>query len=216
MNDDSLRVLIVADDLLARAGLAALLETHPTCDIVGQTTTGGNLSREIIVFRPDAVLVDLGWEFDVTSGRLQPLIDETDLPLVTLLADDADAQTMLAVLRNRGGFGVLGRDNEPETLVTALMTAASGLIVIDPAYAPLLAVADDITDTSPLPEPLTPREMDVLQLVARGLTNKAIAQSLGITDHTVKFHLNAIMGKLDAQSRTEAVVIATRAGLIAL
>jgi DNA-binding NarL/FixJ family response regulator len=87
--------------------------------------------------------------------------------------------------------------------------------VIEPELLPLLR-PDSSPDLPPLPEPLTPREQEVLQLLAEGLPNKAIARQLEISDHTVKFHVNAIMGKLGAQSRTEAVVRATRLGLVLL
>ena len=88
-------------------------------------------------------------------------------------------------------------------------------MVVDRDLAPALYPRPDI-EPSPLVESLTPREVEVLQLLAEGLPNKGIAQRLGISEHTVKFHVNAIMGKLGAQSRTEAVVQATRLGLILL
>jgi DNA-binding NarL/FixJ family response regulator len=96
-----------------------------------------------------------------------------------------------------------------------MMAAAQDLVVLDPSLpAPVLSTRDP---SSPmLVEELTPRELEVLDLLAEGLSNKAIAHRLGISDHTVKFHVNAVMGKLGAQSRTEAVVRATRLGLILL
>jgi DNA-binding NarL/FixJ family response regulator len=89
------------------------------------------------------------------------------------------------------------------------------LVVIDPALCGAVMPSGEPSPEAPT-EALTPRELDVLQLMAEGLANKAIAQKLGISDHTVKFHVNAIMSKLNAQSRTEAVVRATRLGLIIL
>ncbi len=88
-------------------------------------------------------------------------------------------------------------------------------MVLDPTLAPAILPARDWED-EPLVEALTPREEEVLHLLADGLSNKAIALQLGISDHTVKFHVNAILGKLGAQSRTEAVVRATRMGLLVL
>jgi DNA-binding NarL/FixJ family response regulator len=111
------------------------------------------------------------------------------------------------------GGGLLLRDSTPDQLYAALNAAILGLFVFDPVLARLPA-ADSLPE--PLAEALTPREMEVLQLLAEGLANKMIAQQLGISDHTVKFHVNAILSKLNAQSRTEAVVRATRLGLIIL
>jgi len=95
------------------------------------------------------------------------------------------------------------------------MAAAHGLVVLDPSLVNPVLEARDPSSAS-LVEELTPRELEVLGLLAEGLPNKAIARRLGISDHTVKFHVNAVLGKLGAQSRTEAVVRATRLGLILL
>jgi DNA-binding NarL/FixJ family response regulator len=104
---------------------------------------------------------------------------------------------------------------DTDKLVAAAQAVANGLVVVEPKLTVSLLPATESDDFIP-DEQLTPREMEVLQRLAEGLTNKAIAQELGISEHTVKFHVNAIMGKLQAQSRTEAVVRATRLGLILL
>ena len=100
-------------------------------------------------------------------------------------------------------------------IAAALHGVINDLVVLDPDFvaAPLTFIEPS---PAPLPERLTAREMEVLQLLSEGLPNKVIAQKLGVSEHTVKFHVNAIMGKLGAQSRTEAVVRATRLGLILL
>ena len=108
---------------------------------------------------------------------------------------------------------VLLRDANEERLTAALVAVAAGLVVISPSLIGVLA-REDAAESAAID--LTPREVEVLSLLAEGLTNKAIAHRLTISEHTVKFHVNAIMGKLDAQSRTDAVVRATRQGLIAL
>jgi two-component system nitrate/nitrite response regulator NarL len=130
---------------------------------------------------------------------------------VALLPDEAQAPEVWA----SGVRGLLLRDAGAETLQAALQAIGQGLVVLDPSLAlSPLPVLEPGLDS--LVEELTPRETEVLQLLADGLTNKAIAQRLGISDHTVKFHVNAILGKLGAQSRTEAVVRATRLGLLLL
>jgi DNA-binding NarL/FixJ family response regulator len=92
---------------------------------------------------------------------------------------------------------------------------AQGLLIVDPVLAPALLPLRE-REIEPLPEALTPREVEVLQLLADGRPNKTIALQLGISEHTVKFHVNSILNKLDVQSRTEAVVRATRLGLVIL
>jgi two-component system, NarL family, nitrate/nitrite response regulator NarL len=208
----SLRVLVVADNLLSRAGLSALLDNQDELFVVGQTTTAA-LAKELEIYRVDIVLLDLGWQATESRKALAPLAD-SGLPLVVLLADEVDAPSVLSSLASFPLYGLLLNENDPALLLMALQTVAAGLLVIDPALSSALATPS--TTLEPLPEDLTMRENEVLQLLAQGLTNKGIAHKLGITDHTVKFHVNAIMTKLGAQSRTEAVIRATRAGLIIL
>lgn len=206
-----LRVLIVAGDPLARAGLAAMLAGQPDCNVVGQVSSEADLAAEVAVYRPDALLWDLGWDPARPAAALEDLAD-LGAPVVALLPDDGPAADVWAA----GARGLVLRDTAAaEALVAALHAAAEGLAVLDPALAAaVLPVPESPSD--PLVEELTPRELEVLQLLAEGLSNRGIGQRLGISEHTVKFHVNALMGKLGAQSRTEAVVRATRLGLIIL
>jgi len=208
----SLRVLIASDNLLSRAGLAALLDSQDEIDIVGQVTTS-TLVNDLRIYRADIVLCDLGWQASDSLDSLSQL-DDTEIPVLTLLTDENDAPAVLGALNKFAIYGLLLNENDADILLMALQTVAGGLIVIDPALSTYLSSGNTVTE--PLAEELTQRENEVLQLLAQGLTNKGIAHQLGITDHTVKFHVNAIMTKLNAQSRTEAVVRATRAGLIIL
>jgi len=128
------------------------------------------------------------------------------------LPDETDA----AEVWTTGARGLVARNAPGENLAVALAAAAQGLAVIDPEFAAaLLPVARDQSAAQPI-EALTPRELQVLRLMAEGQSNKVIARTLGISEHTVKFHVNAILGKLNVSSRTEAVVHATRLGLILL
>jgi two-component system, NarL family, nitrate/nitrite response regulator NarL len=209
---DDLRILIVADNLLARAGLAALLEPHGS--IVGQISGGSEMLEDVDIYRADVLLADLGWTPETMLAQLAPLTDGA-LPVLGLLADDDDAAAALAGLSVFPVYGLLRRESSPERMAMAMQAAVDGLIVLDPVYKG--ALAHNLLPVPGIPpEALTRREIEVLQLLATGQTNKAIARKLGITDHTVKFHVNAIMTKLGAQSRTDAVIRATRSGLILL
>ncbi len=210
MDNDTLRILIIADDPLARTGLATLLADQPGCLVSGQTGSDIDLSLTLDTYQPDLLLWDLGWEPDPV---LQDLADLSDFqrPIVALLPDEAYATDAWSA----GFTSLLFRNIGPDRLMAALQAASRGLTVIEPTLLPLLQ-PDSTSDLLTISEPLTPREQEVLQLLAEGLPNKAIARRLNISEHTVKFHVNAIMSKLGAQSRTEAVVRATRSGLLLL
>jgi DNA-binding NarL/FixJ family response regulator len=204
-----LYLLLIADDPLARAGLAALLADAPDCEIVGQMSSATLTADYPLDFLtpPDVVSWDMGWD------PVDTVLDWSDtlVPIVALLSDEEQA----AAVYQSGVRGLLLRDMDTDKLVAAAQAVANGLVVVEPKLTVSLLPATESDDFIP-DEQLTPREMEVLQRLAEGLTNKAIAQELGISEHTVKFHVNAIMGKLQAQSRTEAVVRATRLGLILL
>jgi two-component system nitrate/nitrite response regulator NarL len=211
---DGLRVLVVAGDPLAWAGLAALLNGQPGCTVVGQVSAEADLADQLAIYRPDVVLWDLGWDpAQIPSLDEDRLLDLPQLrvPIVVLLLDDRSVAEAWAA----GVYGMLLRDVAAEELVAALRAVAAGLVVLDPALAGMVLPAQE-PHSGLLVEELTPRELEVLQLLAEGLSNKAIAMRLEISEHTVKFHVNAILGKLGAQSRTEAVVRATRLGLLIL
>ena len=218
MTPFALRILIVADDPLARAGIASLLADQAAVTVTGLAGGDGDLTAAVAAYAPDVLMWDLGWD---AAGRIDVLsrfCDDHALPVVTLLGHPAGAVSVQAA----GARGLLSRASDGAQLAAAALAVGQGLLVFDPELlpAPVLAAAGQNTDgtgaVSPPFEQLSARELDVLRGMAEGLSNKQIARSLGISEHTVKFHINAILGKLDAQSRTEAVVRATRAGLILL
>ncbi|MBC6935457.1 MAG: DNA-binding response regulator [Chloroflexi bacterium] len=200
-------VLIVGDNPLARMGLVSLLAGQPGLVVVGQAAGGSGLAADIDLYRPDVIVWDMGWSAPERLADAR----ESGVPVVALLAD----LTQAADARAAGARGFLPGDAAPDALAAAITAAASGLAVMTPGLLETLLPPGDPAAEPPV-EALTARERDVLQLLAEGLPNKTIARRLGITDHTVKFHVNAIMGKLNAQSRTDAVVKATRLGLIIL
>lgn len=207
---DTLRILIVAPDLLARVGLAALLGEQAGLLVVGQLAPADDLDKGLAIFQPDLLLWDMGWSAQATLEALSA-IAEGGPPVLALLDDEAAAAEIWAT----GVRGILPRNATGAVLAAALHALAHQLIVLHPA---LVAGVPRLPNpaSEPLLEPLTARELDVLHWLAQGLSNKLIARQLSISEHTVKFHLNAILGKLGAQSRTDAVVRATRAGLIKL
>jgi two-component system nitrate/nitrite response regulator NarL len=199
---DPLRLLVVAEDSLARAGLRAVAEGAGLT--VVEESPVERLESTTIDEPLDLALWDLGagtpsWD------RLQGLA--TRVPVLAVLWSEDQAEDALLA----GARGVLVRDRLDERLGPAAAAVAAGVVVVDEAVAGVL-VRPRPAATS-LPEPLTPRETEVLQLVGEGLTNRAIGERLGISEHTAKFHVNAILGKLGARSRSEAVAQAARLGL---
>lgn len=200
----TLRILLIAPDPLARAALANLLAGE-TCDIVGRSDGSGDWLELIDLHEPEVILCDMGWQ----SSLMLPEVRELGVSVVALVADTTTAN---AVWR-QGVVGIVGRDSSAEIITTTLQAAFHNLITFQPNLLPSNV---GIENSAELPDPLTNREIDVLNLLAQGMTNRAIAHTLHISDHTVKFHVNALLTKLNAQSRTEAAVKATRLGLLSI
>jgi len=207
--NQDLRVLIIGDDPLARSGLSSLLSAHPSIQIVGQTVSPDEVPLTRGPSNPDVLLWDLGQDARASLDRLRVLGDR-DLPILVLSPDETSAIDALGA----GARGAALRNVGSDALASALQAVSRGMFVLDESLA--RAALRPRISTTPLPEPLTARELEVLQLLAQGLSNKLIADRLGITEHTAKFHVNAILGKLGAQTRTEAVVQALRLGLVLL
>ena len=191
---NTLNVTVVARDPLVRTGLAAALE--PDLEVVGQATS----LAEAEVFGPDVIL----WDFDAGEE-----VTSLDTPVVALVHE---GETNASEVLGAGTASVLYRDAEVDKIVAALNAAVQGLVVLEPSLTTSLQEPVMELDT----EPLTTREGDVLQLLAQGASNKAIAKTLDISESTAKFHTSAILSKLGVKSRTEAVVRAAQLGLILL
>ena len=203
-----MRVLIVADDEVYRAGLASALSGQTGVSAVDQTRLDVDLATTAAPHRPDVILWDLSDADRRTSAELAAVLALAP-PVIVLGEDDM----LIAEAVAAGAKGALPRDVDPAPLVAAVRAVSEGLVVIDPTFpASVLPTRSELSGAAT--EELTPREIEVLQLVAEGLPNKQIASHLGISEHTVKFHVDAILGKLGAHSRTEAVTRAARLGLL--
>jgi DNA-binding NarL/FixJ family response regulator len=173
-----------------------------------------DILSDVDVYRPDGVLWDVGWESEgVSASHLEALtaLQDAGYPVVMLLPD----RHLVTDVWGLGVRGLLCRDADADRLLASLQAVGAGLAALDPELAMSLLPPAPL-DLAPKDPVLTSREQEVLQLLAEGLPNKSIADRLRISDHTVKFHVNAIMSKLGAQSRTDAVVRATRQGFLLL
>jgi DNA-binding NarL/FixJ family response regulator len=209
------RVLIVASGTLERTGLAALVGGAAGHHVVGSLAPdppaiADALERE----QPDVLLISGDADEDAIAGVLAGAG-----PPAVVLTDGAAASAATDLLR-LGARGVLPRSASSAEIVAAVGAVAAGLVALHPdatgGVAPAAPTAAPRTATSPIGQRLTAREVEVLEMLAEGLGNKEIAWRLGISDHTVKFHIASIFTKLDVSTRTEAVTVGIRRGLIML
>ncbi len=213
-----IRVLVAAAQDVVRAGLEALVASDPALAIVGRSRAGAALIRDITDAAPDVVLLELGWQGGEVDWAALPHDDLTHIPALVVLSDDAQGTWVGQALR-AGVHAVLPRDATAHEILTAMQAASSGLVVLPALTISALLAAQPVparTATTSTGQTLTAREIEVLRMLAEGLGNKMIARDLGISDHTVKFHVGSILTKLGAASRTEAVTLGARQGLISL
>ena len=204
-----MRVLVAADSAVTRAGLESVIAQRPSLTVAGSVSTG-DLSEQIREVQPDVVL--LAWR------RGLELLDSwlESGPAFVLLTEDADQPSAAAGFRS-GLRAILPLEASPREIAVAIQAAAEGLIVLHPDFVDSRHVAGPALRPAEAPgAPLTPREIEVLRLLAEGLANKNIAWKLKISEHTVKFHIASIFTKLNVSSRAEAVAIGIRQGVILL
>ena len=195
-----IRVVVAARSSVVRAGLESVVRSSSSLELAGSLDWALINSAE---FEADVLLMDPG---DV-------LPEQSSQPAVLLL-DTSDAALVSAALRS-GIRGVISREATPEEIESAIQAVHAGLVAI--TAGSLTELLRDIRPAADaLAEPLSDRELEVLNLIAEGQSNKLIAHSLGISEHTVKTHVASILAKLGAGSRTEAVSQAIRRGLVML
>lgn len=213
----SLRVLLIDDHTLFRVGLEGLLASRGI-EVVASVASGLEGLRLVEELKPDIILLDMRMPGIDGLGVLKMLREAgLELPIV-MLTTSTDEGDLLESLR-QGAQGYLLKDMEPDQLVLALRDIVSGKTVVAPDLAPILVKAvqgggngEEIEpESSPFSE-LTPRETEILGLLAEGQSNKTIARNLGISDGTVKLHVKAILRKLNVHSRVEAAVMAVEQG----
>ena len=207
---------IVAAYPSMRAGLGALVQSdrNLTASAVAPQALAAASGMPALaqISDADVILVAPGDLGDETLVNLSSLSHSEGVPMIWLGPDGIPDHAR----ESRRPAGVIAPDADAETVVAAINAVSLGLQVVDPAIADLHATAIPGADPETTPSTLSPREREVLGLVAAGLPNKAIARTLGISDHTVKFHVSSVLTKLGASSRTEAVTLATRQGILSL
>ncbi|MCX7593211.1 MAG: response regulator transcription factor [Fischerella sp.] len=208
-----IRVLVVAASSVIRAGLFAVLTSDPRLVIAGSSSNLDVLSTEITQLQPDVVLLDL-------SGHPQDIEWKQQYPTaIIVIVDESKSIDLEAALR-AGVRGVLLNVCTESEIIAAVEAVASGLVVLHPDAIEYLLNLSELSASNPAllnpVQALTPREIEVLDMLSSGLSNKAIAKRLHISEHTVKFHVSSIFQKLGVSTRTEAVTVGVRLGLIML
>jgi DNA-binding NarL/FixJ family response regulator len=199
-----IRLLIAASSVVVRSGLEALAVSTPGVELVGS-------------FPDFSAAEDLQPDVVLAAGALDDVAPSTDgrQPAIVLLSSEARPAWSADALR-LGVRAILPRDASAGEITAAVEAAAAGLAVIDPRELETLVASTAPARTSTEPVTLTARELEVLRMLAEGAANKTIAWKLDISEHTVKFHVASILTKLNASSRTEAVTIGIRKGLVLL
>jgi DNA-binding NarL/FixJ family response regulator len=211
----TIRVLVVDDQTMVRAGFHLLLADEPDIEVVAEASNGRDAVAQAARFRPDVILMDIRMpEMDGLEATRRILATDTDARVLVLTTFDLDDYVFEALRAGASGFVL--KDEPPEQLLGAVRTVAAGEALLSPSVtrrvirrfatvrrqAPPAAVAD-----------LTSRELEVLRLITRGLSNAEIGAELFISDTTVKTHVTRLLQKLDLRDRAQAIVLAYQTGL---
>ena len=216
MRRPAVRVLLVDDDQLMRAGLRAVLSSDAGIEVVGEAATGRAAVARVAALRPDLVLMDVRMpDLDGIAATREVLATSPDVKVVILTTFEQDDYIFGAL--SAGASGFLLKRTSPEELLAAIHTVAAGDSLLSPSVTRIVL---ERLARQPAPRVagsavahLTPREREVLGLVARGLSNGEIAAALVIEESTVKTHVKRILGKLGLRDRIQAVIFAYESGI---
>jgi NarL family two-component system response regulator LiaR len=214
--NDLIRVFIADDHPVVRRGIKGLLDTEPDMKVVGEATNGQDAVEEVIRLEPDIVLMDLVMPaMDGIEATRQIRAARPEVRILVLTSFATDDKVFPAI--KAGALGYLIKDTAPEELLRAIRQTYQGQPSLHPAIAQkLLLEVSSPSAQPPAADPLTEREVEVLKLVARGLSNQEIAAKLVISVTTVYTHVSNILAKLHLASRTQAALYALREGYASL
>lgn len=216
MNEHKVHILIADDHDVVREGLEAILETQSDMVLVGRAADGAEAIALAKRLQPDVILMDLVMPHKDGVTAITEIRRDNPQSKILVLTSFADDERVFPAIK-AGALGYLLKDTPRQGLLQAIRDVAAGQAHLHPSIA--LKVMHELDAPSPLPptvEPLTPRELETLQLIARGLTNEAIAAELVIQESTVAKHVSNILAKLHLANRTQAALYALRQGWASL
>ena len=205
----AIRIAVVATSAVRRVGLERIVRSHAEFQLAGSFGAVASLVSFARSTGVDVIVIDSDSIHDL-------LLEPTSNAAIVLLTEVSDARSISRLLRSRVR-AILSRESDPDDVLSAIYAAYDGLVLLSrPTAESLAAVYGDqpLEVEDEFSEEITSRETDVLRMLAEGLVNKDIAARLGISEHTVKFHISSILDKLGASTRTEAVTLGIRRGLI--
>ncbi len=211
-----IQVLVVDDQSIVRKGIRALLEQVDDIDVIGEAAHGEEAVAQAGKLRPDVILMDLLMPKMDGITAIQHILDrQPEMRIIALTSFVAEDQVFPAI--KAGAMGYLLKDSEPEELIAAIRTVNRGEPSLNPTVAKMVLGELGKPAHQPLtPDPLTEREVDVVRLVAQGLSNRQIADQLVIGEATVRTHVGNILNKLHLANRVQAALYALREGLASL
>jgi two-component system, NarL family, response regulator YdfI len=209
-----LQVLVIALSPIVRMGLATVLATNPKFQVVGSGTNFEILTENIAT---DVILFDSGVNQEEAIIEQLHNLQQSSIPLVAITSQTRTPQYIDMLLR-AGVRGLLPPESSESEIILTVEVVAAGMVILHPEILEDLLTLKSTSTLIPNSsiQILTPREIEVLQLLGSGLGNKAIAQNLHLSEHTIKFHISSIFQKLSVSTRTEAVTVGVRLGLIIL
>ncbi|MBM3134478.1 MAG: response regulator transcription factor [Chloroflexi bacterium] len=211
-----IRVLIADDQALVRKGLHALISTKSEIEVVGEAADGDQAVREACTLQPDVILLDLVMPRTDGLGAIQEIKQENAAARILVLTGFAEDERVFAAIK-AGALGYLLKESSPTELIQAIGAVSRGEAYLSPTIT--LKLVRELRRPAGLPlteEPLTGREVEVLKLVAHGLSNQELADRLVISERTVGAHISTILSKLHLANRTQAALYALREGLVSL
>jgi NarL family two-component system response regulator LiaR len=212
----AIRILVADDHAIIRRGIRAVLEIVPDIDVVGEAKNGWEALAQAERLQPDVILMDLVMPQMDGIEAIRRLKDRHPEARILVLTTFAGEDKIFPAIQ-AGALGYHLKDSRPEELVQAIRQVHRGESSLHPVIArKVLEELSRPSERPPTPDPLTPRELEVLRLVAQGLENPEIADRLVITEATVRTHVSNITGKLHLVSRTQVALYALREGLASL
>jgi NarL family two-component system response regulator LiaR len=213
---ETIRLLIADDHAIVREGLRALIATEPELELVGEASDGVQAVDKALALKPDVILLDMMMPRKDGLGAIQDIIQENPNARILVLTSFAEDDKVFPAIK-AGALGYLLKDSSPQELLQAIRNVHQGEASLHPTIArKLMRELNQPPALPPTTDPLTEREVDVLRLVAQGLSNDDIAEKLVLSERTVRTHVSHILDKLHLANRTQMALYAVREGIAKL